>query len=65
MRFDFIAAKKAVYPVEVLCDALDVSRSGYYAWCKRPAAPRVANDAQLAAEVAGVHQRSRPVARRP
>jgi len=65
VRFDFIAAKKAVYPVEVLCDALDVSRSGYYAWCKRPAAPRVANDAQLAAEVAGVHQRSRPVARRP
>ncbi len=59
MRFDFIAAKKAVYPVEVLCDVLEVSRSGYYAWCKRPAPPRVANDAQLAAEIAGVHQRSR------
>jgi len=59
VKFAFIAAKKAVYPVEVLCSVLEVSRSGYYAWCKRPPPPRAVADAQLAAEIAGVHQRSR------
>jgi putative transposase len=59
VKFAFIAAEKAVYPVELLCSVLEVSRSGYYAWCKRPASRRRVSDAQLAAEIAGVHQRSR------
>ena len=32
MRFAFIDAEKAMFPVETLCNLLDVSRSGYYAW---------------------------------
>ena len=36
MRYRFIQAEKAAYPVEVLCRVLTVARSGYYAWCRRP-----------------------------
>ncbi len=37
MRFEFIRAEKASYPVTVLCSVLEVSRSGFHAWCQRPA----------------------------
>ena len=59
MKFEFIRAEKASYPVAVLCGVLDVSRSGYHAWCKRPPSPRKSSDAQLAVQVAAVHKRSR------
>ena len=36
MRYRFIQAEKAKYPVGVLCRVLAVARSGYYAWCHRP-----------------------------
>ena len=52
MRFAFIAAKKADYPVGVLCKLLRVRRSGFYAWCRRgDASLRVQADQQLAVEV--------------
>jgi putative transposase len=59
VKFVFIAAEKAVYPVEVLCDVLGVSRSGYYAWSKRPAPARAKTDAKLQAQIAAVHRTSR------
>ncbi len=59
MKFSFIAAEKAIYPVGVLCDVLGVSRSGYYAWSGRPAPSRAIEDAELRAQIAAVHQRSR------
>jgi hypothetical protein len=40
VKFGFIHAKKACYPVAVLCPQLGVSRSGYYAWAKRAESPR-------------------------
>jgi transposase len=36
MRFRFIEDRRVDYPVRVMCDALDVSRAGYYAWRSRP-----------------------------
>lgn len=51
MKFAFIDAEKAVWPVEVQCDVLGVSRSGYYAWKARPDAPRVRQDAELVVEI--------------
>ena len=59
MRFAFIATEKACYPVALMCRVLQVSRSGYYAWCERPAAPRTLTDQILALEVTTIHRESR------
>ena len=59
MRFEFIRAEKAFYPLTVLCSVLEVSRSGFYAWCKRRRSARATSDAQLAVQVAAVSKRSR------
>lgn len=44
--YRFIANEATTYPVAILCRALGVSRSGYYAWKRRPA-----RQDQLAQEV--------------
>jgi len=59
VRFSLIATEKACYPVALLCRVLKVSRSGYYAWHKRPAATRTRQDQSLALEVAAIHAQSR------
>lgn len=51
MKFEFIAAKKAQWPVEVQCEVFGVSRSGYYAWAGRSEAPRAKEDAQVVVEI--------------
>jgi putative transposase len=42
-----------------MCRVLQVSRSGYYAWCKRPVAPRTLTDQILTLEVTAIHRESR------
>jgi len=59
VRFELVDAEKAHYPVEVLCEVLEVSRSGFYAWKKRPPSLRAKADAQLAVEIAATHAKSR------
>jgi putative transposase len=59
VKFAFIAAKEVAFPISAMCRVLGVAKSGYYAWAKRPKPPRAKSDAQLAAQVAAVHQRSR------
>ena len=59
MKFVFIAAEKALYPVRLLCSLLEVSRSGYYAWVDRPAAPKTMADAQLVVEIRAALVRGR------
>ena len=61
MRFAFIAAREVAFPVDTMCRVLSVSRSGYYAWSKRPVASVKAADVVLVAEIAGAHQRSRGI----
>ena len=51
MKFAFIDAEKARWPVEVQCDVFGVSRSGYYAWKGRPEAPRTQEDAEVVIEI--------------
>jgi putative transposase len=59
VKFAFIAAEKAQYPVAVLCSVLGVSSSGFYAWRARPPSRRAKADARLAVEVRLAHKRGR------
>ena len=59
MKYAFIEAKKALYPVAVLCSLLGVSRSGFYAWRCRPTAKRKNQDVELSATVESIHLSSR------
>ena len=65
MRFRFIAAEKATYPVALLCRCLRVSRSGFYAWARRGPSNRVRADARLTAQLRLVHADSRQTYGRP
>ena len=59
MKFEFIRAEKAIWPVSVLCDVLRVSRSGYYAWKGRPASARARTDGDLIVEIKAAHKAGR------
>ena len=48
MKFAFIATHRGIWPTEWLCEALGVSRAGFYAWRTRsPSARARANDQLL------------------
>lgn len=51
MKFQFIAEQNQQYPITLLCQVLEVSESGYYAWKTRPVSQRCREDAKLAAEI--------------
>jgi putative transposase len=59
VKFVFIAAEKALYPVRLLCTVLEVSRSGYYAWGHRSTRPKATADAQLVVEIRAALVRGR------
>ena len=47
MRFAFIAKHRHVWPLEWMCSALEVSRSGFHAWLTRVPSARALADAAL------------------
>jgi len=47
MRFIFIAAQKAEHTVSILCRCLRVTRSGFYAWQRRPDSIHTCEDRRL------------------
>ena len=51
MRFAFIARHRNIWPVAWLCDALDVSRSGFHAWLNRSPSARSRHDEILVAKI--------------
>jgi putative transposase len=51
VKFSLIDAEKATCPVATACEALGVSRPGYYAWRRRPESARVRDDRRLAVKV--------------
>ena len=59
MRFGFIEAEKASFPVSMLCRVLQVSASGFYAWRQRPESARAVEDRRLAVLVREAHERGR------
>ena len=56
--FRFIDAEKGNFDVAVMCRVLGVSRSGYYAWARRPPSERALANATLVEEIRRVHARS-------
>lgn len=65
MKFAFIQAQKACFPVEMMCQHLGVSRSGYYAFCHRRPSLRRQQDQALGAQIQAIHQQSRGTYGRP
>jgi putative transposase len=47
VRFDFVAKHRVAWPVGLICEALGVSRSGFYAWLSRPRSRRSQADEVL------------------
>jgi putative transposase len=40
MIFGFVAKHRGIWPVAFICEALGVSRSGFYAWLSRKPSAR-------------------------
>lgn len=51
MKFGFIAKHRGIWPSAWLCETLDVSRSGFYAWLTRAPSARQRSNEILSSEV--------------
>ena len=51
MKFGFVAKRRGIWPAEWLCEALGVSRGGFYAWLTRPRSQRSRSDEDVGAQV--------------
>jgi len=59
MKFAFIHAEKASFPVAALCRLLGVTRQGYYAFASRPASARADRERTLRERLRALHAESR------
>ena len=59
MRFRQIEDQRDNWPVRVMCNALSVSPSGYYAWRSRPESRRKSANRALLVDIQRVHARHR------
>ena len=61
MRFQFIDEHRDEFAVRRMCKELNVSSSGYYAWCKRPASAREMANQELYQKIKVVYNDNRGV----
>ncbi len=59
MKFEFISAKKAQFPVTELCRTLEVFTSGYYARSKREKSQRQVDDERWLKLIGAIFDSSR------
>jgi|SRR4051812_2692677 putative transposase len=59
VKFAFVDAEKATWPVAWMCRKLGVSRSGFYAFLARRESPRAVEDGRLRQLVAVAHEAGR------
>ena len=57
--FAFVLAHQARFPVTIMCQLLEVSTSGFYAWRRRQPSPRAHADAALTRRIRQIHKESR------
>ena len=58
MKFGFVDEHRNIWPVRVMCAALGLSASGYYAWRSRPESERACSNRALLEEIRRVHAES-------
>lgn len=58
MRYAFIEAHRVCYPVPMMCELLEVSRSGYHAWRGRGPSPREVENTRLVTQIRAIHAAS-------
>lgn len=51
MKLGFVAKHRGAWPVDLMCEALGVSRDGFFAWLARPRSRRNLDDEKLGAQV--------------
>jgi len=61
MKYQVIAQHSQEYPVKMMCQTLDVSQSGYYAWKRRSPSQHAQADEQLVSHIQQVHQASHQI----
>src|SRR5690242_1679472 len=54
MRYRFVAAERAAFPVRALCRVVGVAASGFYAWLRRGPDRRREDDRRLGARIAAI-----------
>src|SRR5438552_7338139 len=61
MKYSFIAAHQEEFPINRLCQVLNVSESGYYAWRKREPSQRQREDERLGKLIEDAYHDNRQV----
>ncbi len=61
MKYRFIAEHQQEYAVSAMCQVLEVSVSGFYAWKQRPPSARQIADEGLSARIRQLHQASHQI----
>jgi transposase InsO family protein len=61
MKYAFCHEHATRFPVQACCQALGVSRAGYYAWRHRPVSAQAQRRQDLLAKIQAVHARNRQV----
>ena len=51
MKFSFVVKHRGIWPTAWLCEALGVSRGGFYAWLTRPPSQRARHDEALGVKI--------------
>ncbi len=59
MKYVFVRNHRGAFPVDLMCQTLEVGSSGFYAWLNRPESPRSQENRRLLMEIKAVHKRSR------
>lgn len=59
MRYQFIQTHQESYPISLMCQVLQVSRSGYYAWRNRKPSQRQMANEELGDKIEEIHTASR------
>lgn len=59
MKYQFVSAHRTQYPVSRLCEALEISSSGFYDWIDRPPSERALRQGELVKRIRHVHLQSR------